>query len=280
MTDSGTIPVLGVHGVWNHQGGLEPQAAAERIADWWRDAIAAGIGRPAEDSPFQVTMAYYAHHLRTRTAQGPDDLEALDTATQADIVEWARLLGAEEPVVQGWLTAPARAAVSWVATRFGLNHALARGLARAFFSELGAYFTDHDRRAAARTQVTNALHHTRPRVLIAHSLGSAVAYEALWAAPHPPIELLITLGSPLAMPHLVFDRLAPHPGPRRKPPGVNRWINITDPGDIIAIPPGGVRTRFAEVTSDLANAIGAFDFHRSTTYLKNAVTAAALTPYL
>lgn len=117
-------------------------------------------------------------------------------------------------------------------------------------------------------------------MVIAHSLGSVVTYETLWTRPHPPLELLITLGSPLAMPDIVYDRLAPHPGQRGRPPGVQRWINITDPGDLIAIPAGAIRQRFTGLTTDLTNAIAAFDFHRATNYLTCAPLAAALATYL
>jgi hypothetical protein len=212
--------------------------------------------------------------------QGTDDLRCLDETAEADIITWARLLGADEPTVQGWLTAPARAAVNWAACKFGLDYATAHGLAAAFFPEIGIYFTDPDRRNLARGRVADSIADVQPRIVIAHSLGSVVTYEALWAHEHPPIDLLITLGSPLAMPHIVHDRLAPHDGSRRRPPGVRRWINIADPGDIIAIPVGGISAQFADVTSDLTNAIGAFGFHRATGYLKNSVTAGILATYL
>ena len=59
-------------------------------------------------------------------------------------------------------------------------------------------------------------------MLLAHSLGSVVAYETLWARPDLQIDLLITLGSPLGMPDVIFDQLDPAPIARRgqRPPGV------------------------------------------------------------
>jgi hypothetical protein len=282
MTDE-TLRIVGVHGVGNYQGDLEPGPAAALISGWWHRAIHKGLGHTGDaltaddgSGPVLVQMAYYAHHLHTATTQGHQDLEDLDEQVQADIVAWARQLGADEPTVQGWLTAPARAAIAWVATKWGLNHAVTRALAARFFPEVATYFTDTDRRNRARNQVTQTITKNQPRVVIAHSLGTAITYEALWADPHPPIDLLITLGSPLAMPDIVYDRLAPHDGPRRRPPGVARWINITDPGDIIAIPPNGIKTRFAGLTCDLTTTIGVFDFHRATRYLTCPVTAAAL----
>ncbi|MBB6547170.1 hypothetical protein [Nonomuraea rubra] len=61
---------------------------------------------------------------------------------------------------------------------------------------------------------------------MAHSLGSVVVYEVLWAHPDLRVNRLVTLGSPLGMPGVVFDRLDPAPGQRgSRPPGVSEWVN-------------------------------------------------------
>ncbi|MFE4312035.1 alpha/beta hydrolase [Streptomyces sp. NPDC056891] len=73
-------------------------------------------------------------------------------------------------------------------------------------------------------------------VLVGHSLGSVVAYEALCAHPEWPVRTLVTLGSPLGMPSLVFDRLrpAPHAGRGRWPEGLAHWTNLADRHDVVA----------------------------------------------
>jgi hypothetical protein len=75
------------------------------------------------------------------------------------------------------------------------------------------------------------------RVLIGHSLGSVVGYEVLCAHPEWPIRTLITLGSPLGIPNLIFDRLQPQPqtGSGVWPATVTRWTNIADGGDVVAL---------------------------------------------
>ena len=77
-----------------------------------------------------------------------------------------------------------------------------------------------------------------PRVVNAHSLGSVVTHEAFFDRPRPPIDLLVTVGSPLGMPGVIFERLRPAPadGLGVKPPGATRWVNIADPGDFVAAP--------------------------------------------
>jgi pimeloyl-ACP methyl ester carboxylesterase len=74
------------------------------------------------------------------------------------------------------------------------------------------------------------------RVLIGHSLGSVVAYEALCANPDWRVHTLLTLGSPLGVPELVFDRLTPRPQNGCGAwPNVQCWVNIADNGDIVAL---------------------------------------------
>ena len=49
------------------------------------------------------------------------------------------------------------------------------------------------------------------RVVIGHSLGSVVAYEYCCRCRPQGVELLVTLGCPLGIPRLIFDRLDPPP---------------------------------------------------------------------
>jgi hypothetical protein len=102
------------------------------------------------------------------------------------------------------------------------------------------YFTDQPLRSAIRDTVAKCLKDDT-RVVLAHSLGSVVGYEVLCATPGPPVLSLVTLGSPLGLPNLVFDRLQPEPSPpgdqvRGHWPGpVRSWTNIADAGDVVAM---------------------------------------------
>jgi hypothetical protein len=102
------------------------------------------------------------------------------------------------------------------------------------------YLKDPEIRAAARAAVHAAVD-TDTRVLVAHSLGSVVAYEALhqYGGTHrwSNVRTLVTLGSPLGIPNLIFDALDPAPsGGRGVWPGtVERWTNISDDGDVVAL---------------------------------------------
>ncbi|MFF1915680.1 hypothetical protein ACFVYE_29630 [Streptomyces sp. NPDC058239] len=108
------------------------------------------------------------------------------------------------------------------------------------------YLLDDDLRTAARERVQEQIG-PDTHVLIGHSLGSVIAYEALCAMPGHPVKTLVTLGSPLGM-RMVFDRLLPRPGdwPGSSRPGdraghpdpgpgpAPRWTNVVDEGDVVA----------------------------------------------
>ena len=100
---------------------------------------------------------------------------------------------------------------------------------------MSAYFHDDDIRREAMRRVEDVVDDTR--VIIGHSLGSVVAYECLCAHPEWPVTTLVTLGSPLGIKNLIFDRLRPPPvdGFGVWPGGVRRWFNIADGGDIVAL---------------------------------------------
>lgn len=73
-------------------------------------------------------------------------------------------------------------------------------------------------------------------VVVGHSLGSVVAYEALCKHPEWGIHTFVTLGSPLGIRNLVFDALTPRPTNGRGVwPNVKHWVNIADRGDIVAL---------------------------------------------
>lgn len=130
-------------------------------------------------------------------------------------------------------------------------------------------------RRASRERVAETIARHQPTVVVAHSLGSVVAYETLCHRPELTVDLLITVGSPLGTPDVVFDRLDTGiPTFLRRPPGVRRWIDIADVGDIVAVPRqlGG---RF-DVDVHHQTREGLFDFHRVRKYLASSLVGTAV----
>ncbi|MGW1787290.1 hypothetical protein ACWCQQ_50910 [Streptomyces sp. NPDC002143] len=282
------LAVVAVHGV----GYRDARATAEQVRvghiQSWTRHLAVGMG--IETARLALDFAYYAPLLHSGpTVQGPQDTDELnDPLAKELIAAWLAELRAPRRVAQGALTMPLRYAASWVAEKFSLDGRLTELFIRVFFREVATYLADIDSpaRAAVREEVAARIARHRPRVVLAHSLGTVVTYEALHAHPELQVELLVTMGSPLALPHGVFDRLIPAPTgapPARfglRPAGVARWVNIADPGDPVAIPPHLARA-FTGISEDLTDPIHpTFGFHHAKNYLSCKATAATLAPFL
>ncbi|WP_147472703.1 alpha/beta hydrolase family protein [Streptomyces triticirhizae] len=230
---------LGIHGVRNYRAGdADPEAGATRLRAAW----AAALG---PDSGLDLRTAYYADLLR-----GQRQGDQLDEAEAEFVTRWAAAWGVDTSAVQGRATGWLRWVCGQVAQRAGAAPAVVERAVRLFFPEVTRYF-GAPARERVLDRVVRALERHRPRIVIAHSLGSVVAYEALHRLPEPRVDLFLTLGSPLALPAAIFDRLQPPPvaGLGARPPGVARWVNVADVGDFVAVPRGRLARVFAGVES-------------------------------
>lgn len=137
-----------------------------------------------------------------------------------------------------------------------------------------------------------ALQENRPVTLIAHSMGSIIAYDCLWLLGKeslPPVEVMITLGSPLGQKFVQRRLLGAGLGePERFPKTLRRWINIAAVGELTAID-RHFATDFGEMVElDLLESIedheifnyfrseGELNVHSEYGYLVNNVTAGLL----
>ncbi|MFB7054936.1 hypothetical protein ACFCXT_17675 [Streptomyces vinaceus] len=128
--------------------------------------------------------------------------------------------------------------------------------------------------SAIRSRVLEGLDPARPVIVVSHSLGTVVAYEALHEYKGP-VALWVTLGSPLALGGVVLQRLVPQPP--SCPDEVQAWHNFWDRNDVIVgrprladwIAPSsrGVKAETAPVKS------GGVWTHTATKYLEHAKVA-------
>ena len=132
-------------------------------------------------------------------------------------------------------------------------------------------------------------HH--PVLLIGHSMGSVIAYDALWemshnGRDHVVVDLLLTMGSPLGQ-RYIQKRLksSASRGEGRYPHNIRKWKNLSAVGDLTAIDPR-LRNDFGEVLKlglvesfedvELYNYFrleGALNVHSEYGYLVNEATA-------
>ena len=83
----------------------------------------------------------------------------------------------------------------------------------------------------------------QPVLLIAHSMGSVIAYDTLWelsasGRDHVRLDMLLTMGSPLGQRYMK-RRLkgAGKTGYERYPSNIRRWKNLAAIGDLTALDP-------------------------------------------
>lgn len=131
----------------------------------------------------------------------------------------------------------------------------------------------------------------RPVLLMAHSLGSVIAWDSLWELTHVDhepvaVDLLLTMGSPLGQ-YYIQKRLkgAEREGRDRFPDNIRRWRNLAAIGDLTAIDPflandfaDIVQLGLVESLDDAAlynyfRLFGELNVHSEYGYLVNAVTA-------
>ncbi|WP_169982345.1 hypothetical protein [Microbispora sp. H10836] len=261
--------IVGVHGIGKYhyyeEAGRSAGGAAEAMRAKWNAYLHQGLtGREDGTGEYFAEIAYYAHHLHSGPPKPPRQMEAPAKLVLAD---WAAQLGGPFRDLAGEsLTGIAHRLAEWLLTRMGPQ---AVRFAQDFCPEVAAYLGGGDPRVRARDAVAGVVRRRRPRVVVAHSLGSVVAYEALWAHPDLSVDLLVTLGSPLGMRDVVFERLAPVPvrGRGARPPGVRRWVNIADKDDIAAIP-AVLASCFDGVDRDVSCDIDWLDFHTVRNYLR------------
>jgi hypothetical protein len=241
--------VVGVHGIGQqHQG-------EHQIHQVWYPALLDGLARagaPTDD--VTLACAFYGDLFRS-----PGQPMALgDPWYTADDVQD----GMEAELLAAWWAGAAEmdpgvvppAAEVLARTPRGVQQALRALSGSRFFGGLAEralvfdlkqvrrYLTEPDVRQEAIRRVGNAVTDTT-QVLVGHSLGSVVAYEALCAHREWSITTLVTLGSPLGTRQLILDRLQPPPARDPVsgqvkgcwPGGVARWVNIADAGDVVAL---------------------------------------------
>ncbi len=147
--------------------------------------------------------------------------------------------------------------------------------ARALIGDV-LYLVDPNTRCAAETRVGNVLARARgegrPVVIVAYSLGAAVAYGHLSRSRDSTTAVhLITLGAPLGVP--VARELLLGANTLRVPAAVTRWVNVYDPADAFA---GPVELGGSLVVDRRVEATTPGDPHLARRYLRDAETGRAL----
>jgi hypothetical protein len=260
--------VVAVHGINNQYLGESTLHAA------WFPALRDGMARAEVDiDGADVRCAFYGDLFRGPERVLGADATSYSAADLADVSErallgmwWSRAAeidGGVVPPGENTLGAGMGAVQTALAALAGSRFfaGLAEHVLIRWIKQVHRYFTEPDLRMAIRQRVAASID-ADTRVIVAHSLGSVAAYEALCAMPDWPVRTLVTVGSPLGIRNVIFERLLPTPavgsGPARGawPGQVRDWTNIADRNDVVALvkdlrPCFGLRVRCLEVDTGM-----------------------------
>lgn len=272
--------IVGVHGIKNQQLGRN------QLISTWGPALGDGLERAAGHpvpSP-DLDIVFYGDVFLSDPAkagskgQGSVEFTEDDADTLGPFVAEVsnafafgqRPVG--EPSPKGRTAVPP--AVEWLLRALD-QHFGSRKASLLFLGELKQvrrYLTDPDLKAAVDDRAEQVISRGG-RVVIGHSLGSVVAFEFVRQHPGYPVDLLLTLGSPLGLRTVRALMPAPGYGAERLPPSIGRWVNVRDPRDPVACAGAltGCWPGIADHTVDNQN-----DAHSVSRYLGKWRTGAAV----
>ncbi len=232
-----------IHGVH------EEDKAPATLRRTWEDALVSAWQSPGLSRPdYALEMPYFGRVLAdltehasragpTRTLRGwSNGVNRVEEALIRDLAELFGLQAAHscselaEDLVRGEL-----ASREWVQglLRFVESDVPGMGaLLLRFARQVDAYLTSPEIRAAIDNIVRPSLL-DGPAVIVAHSLGSIIAYRLLRESEGgAEVPLFVTLGSPLGI-HVIKHHLSPPA--LSVPPSVQAWLNATDERDCVAL---------------------------------------------
>ena len=160
-----------------------------------------------------------------------------------------------------------------------LNQVLLRMISAALLQDVHDFFFDRKRRQAMERDLLDRMDSGGgPFVVVAHSLGSVLAYEVLRKLPAEryDVALFVTLGSPLGLPSIrsLFKQDL-HKKKLPFPPCVRHWYNVADGQDPVALDGnladdiGNAGQRFSNLQGPDINLDSPRNPHSGSGYLSN-----------
>lgn len=221
--------ILGIHGLGN-------KPPKEQHGPDWLKAIHEGLERNCSLTGAQIhfDLIFWApinYDPLLLNDPEPYRVTPLDQPIKKYRDGWLSLIRAYASDVPGDMITKAR---EWLGVGPLTDLVLSKKL-----TDLGKYRSDQVNRDTLRGMVKKAIvdNQNKRITLIAHSMGSIVAYDALRELGHDNVNIhvdnFITIGSPLGLPMVVTD-IHKEWGTLRTPSLVRRWVNFADPRDPVA----------------------------------------------
>ena len=223
--------IIGIHGLAN-------KPPADEKTRWWKTALAEGLARNEglADPDFSFEFVYWAD-LRYETPLSEDDNREPYRPYDG---EGPLPAGDEAPKVTAKdVLAPVYAGIERVEEATGVT-LVDDVILEHRFDDLWHYHAETGFARDVRARLVERLQAFRGHriLLVAHSMGSVIAYDALRLLeredPSLRVEHLVTGGSPLGLAKVKLKFEAEH-GAIRVPNNVSAWTNLADGEDVVAI---------------------------------------------
>ncbi|CAO4150789.1 lipase family protein [Methylorubrum extorquens] len=223
--------IIGIHGLAN-------KPPADEKTRWWKAAIAEGLTRNegSTDPEFEFEFVYWAD-LRYDAPLSEDENREpyllYDGSGPLPGGEKAPSTTAKD------VLAPVYAGIDVVEEATGVT-VVDDLILEHRFDDLWHYHAEQGFARQVRARLAERLRAFRDSriLLVAHSMGSVIAYDVLRQLeredPSLCIEHLVTAGSPLGLAKVKLKFEAEH-GSLRVPNNVSAWTNLADGDDVVAI---------------------------------------------
>ncbi len=239
--------IIGIHGLAN-------KPPKDQLSKWWQTSIEEGLEKneSVSNSKFDFEMIYWADQLYKNPLHQDDNFHFDALYNTEPYVEAET--GALKSKKDGFLDALAAKSIDLAGEtldslkeRFGFN-SFADAFLGKLLRDLDLYYQNADTRSSLRNTLTQSLKANEGRkiMLIAHSMGSIIAYDAITLLgkekPDFRVDHFVTIGSPLGLPHVkgkIIEEFV-HRGSeneRVRTPTVVRsnWTNFADRKDPVAL---------------------------------------------
>ncbi len=232
--------IIGVHGLAN-----KPQKAV--LQEWWLAAINEGMksmGYAEQVPPENFEMLYWADMMYVKP-QSESESEGSRFHLQ-QTYEKARTKPREyKEGILDWVRETVSDKIDDVLDNIGMLDKIANALLGMKLKDLAVYWDPirafHGNETAKEVLCDSLKKVLEERqdhqtMLIAHSMGSIIAFDTLVDNPALRVDTFITIGSPLGLPR-VKRRASKRTGRTwpAVPPNVDKWINFADRRDPVAL---------------------------------------------
>jgi len=245
---SGEPIVIGIHGLAN-----KPEPGV--LKEWWKASISEGVAKNENiaNPNFDFEMVYWANHLYKNPLHDDANFDFDELYNSEPYVE--AVPGTLKSKDDGLLDDIAIGAfdigggvLDFMKKRLGINRT-ADAVLGSLLKDLNLYYDDANKRTALRNELKTVLlaASNRKIMLVAHSMGTIIAYDVLTLLgqtnPEFEIDHFVTIGSPLGLPHVKgkiveeFVHRGEKERDRIRTPSVvkTRWVNFADRKDPVAL---------------------------------------------